>query len=405
MNFCRNLEPDYRTQKSKTTNKLGAWRGKTSAAQSLPRDRQKMSRSARKDKIKWIDDIANHAQQVANSGNMKKTYRLARKFTNKGFSSERPIRSAEGKLCISEPQQTDRWTEYFKDLLNKPTQDMSRSPPTPRVNRGFKQGPPSVEELKTAIKQLKSGKSPGSDNMHPEMFKIKTSRSAEILAPIIREAWEKEEIPDKWKEDLIIKLPKKDDLSVCTNWRGIILLNTINKIMASIIHKRVTKVPEPTLRKEQAGFKSGRSCIDQINTLRIIVEQSVEWQSPLYLLFIDFRQAFDSLDRDVMWKILASYGMPTKYLNIIKATYADARCMVVHRGKIDQSFTVHSGVKQGCILSPLLFILILDWVMRKANTNARGIRWTLTRYLEELDFADDICLLAHKRSDMEAKLR
>lgn len=87
--------------------------------------------------------------------------------------------------------------------------------------------------------------------------------------------------------------------------------------------------------------------------------------------------------------------------------YSEAKCKVVHKGKVGRDFTVHSGVKQGCILSPLLFILVLDWVMKKANKNTQGIRWTLTRqqYLHDLDFADDICLMTHRRADMDIKLK
>lgn len=174
--------------------------------------------------------------------------------------------------------------------------------------------------------------------------------------------------------------------------------------MAIIVHNRITRVVKPALRKEQAEFRPGRSCIGHINTIRIIVEQSGEWQSPLYLLFVDFKQ--DSLDREAMWTVLASYGISAKYISVIRGLYSEANCRVIHRSKMDGVFTVRSGVKQRCILSPLLFILVLDWVMKKVNRNTRGIRWTLTRqrYLQDLDFADDICLMAHRKANIETKL-
>lgn len=136
---------------------------------------------------------------------------------------------------------------------------------------------------------------------------------------------------------------------------------------------------------------------------RIIIEQSVEWQSPLITLFVDFMQAFDSIDRDTMWQILASYGIPHKLLNIIKGLYKETKCRIIHRGKLGEWFTVQSGVKQGCVLSPLLFLLVLDWVMRKVNTQSNGIQWTITARLDDIDFADDICLLTLIGGDMEIK--
>lgn len=118
--------------------------------------------------------------------------------------------------------------------------------------------------------------------------------------------WEGEDIPEDFTDALIIKLAKKGDLTVYSNWRGITLLNTINKIISIIIHNRISTVLEPIIRKQQGAYRPNRSCIDNINTLRIINEQSAEFNTPLYLLFVDFKQAFDSLDRNVMWEILLS---------------------------------------------------------------------------------------------------
>jgi len=69
---------------------------------------------------------------------------------------------------------------------------------------------------------------------------------------------------------------------------------------------------DPWLRDQQAGFRSNRSCVNQIATLRIIVEQSLEWNSPLYINFVDYEKAFDSVNRDTLWKLLRRYGKPTK---------------------------------------------------------------------------------------------
>lgn len=94
-----------------------------------------------------------------------------------------------------------------------------------------------------------------------------------------------------------------------------------------------------------------------------------------------------------MWSILESYGIPTKILNLIKGLYWDVKCRVVHNGSCGKEINVRAGVKQGCTLSPLLFIMVIDLVIRKTPKTARGIPWTLTSRLEDLDFADDIFLL------------
>lgn len=364
--------------------------------------------SARRDKRRYLSNIADQAQQAADSNNMRETYRLAQKLTNKRPSGNGPIRALDGTIITSEIPQMERWTEHFGSLLNRPTTFMPQSPVETRPNERrlkINDEMPSTTEIKAAIKQLKNRKAAGTDNISAEMFKVDIALSSEILEPIINEAWQSEVIPNKWTEGLIIKLPKKGDHSVCDNWRGITLLNTISKIISIIIQKRISSVLEPTIRNEQAGFRPGRSCVDHINSLRIIAEQSAEWQAPIHLVFVDFKQAFDSLDRDMMWKILSSRGVSQKLLNIIRGLYNDAKCRVLHRGKIGDEFKVRSGVKQGCILSPLLFVIILDWVMMKTNEVSNGIQWNLLNRLDDLDFADDICLLTHTKADMKEKLR
>lgn len=368
-------------------------------------DNKKARSSARADKRRWTNNIAAEAQKAADSRNARETYRLARKLINKPFMSDRPLCASDGTLATTEDHQTNIWTQYFTELLNKPPNDVPRSP-VENINRAIRYnvGPPNQQEIKAAIKHLKNGKAPGADNISPEMFKADINLSSSVLLEIVGEVWETEDIPDEWNESLIIKLPKKGDLKFCKNWRGISLLNTINKIISIIVHNRLASALDPVLRKEQAGFRPGRSCIDHINTLRVIAEQSIEWQSPLYMLFVDFKQAFDSVDRNMLWTILASYGIPAKMTNLIKQLYRNATCKVVHRGKLGSPFMIRSGVKQGCILSPLLFLLTLDWVMKKVNAVPHGIRWNLTERLGDLDFADDICLLTHSKTELESLL-
>ena len=117
------------------------------------------------------------------------------------------------------------------------------------------------------------------------------------------------------------------------------------------------------LRKEQAGFHPNRSCIDQINTLRIIIEQCIEWSSHLYTVFTDFEKAFDSIKREAMWKEVKCYGVPTQIINLIKETYQGYACRVVHEGQVSEPISVQTGVRHSCILSPTTLLIVIDAVM------------------------------------------
>ena len=209
-----------------------------------------------------------------------------------------------------------------------------------------------------------NGKVAGTNEIPADVLKVDPEILAEMLYGLFDKIWEEEEIPLEWKEGLLIKIPKKGDLGLCSNYRRITLLSVSGKVLNRIILERLKGPVDRTLRDQQAGFRPGRPCIDQITRLRIIVEQSIEWNSPLYANFVDFQKAFDSLDRESLWKLLRHYGVPIKFVNLIRNSYEGLSCRVVHEGRSTEKFDKKTGVRQGCLLSYFLFILAIDWTTR-----------------------------------------
>ncbi len=150
-----------------------------------------------------------------------------------------------------------------------------------------------MTEVINAIKLMKNGKAAGVDNITAEVLKVDARLVANQLHPLLSEIWERECFPNDLLQGIIVKLPKKGNLSDCNYWRGINIMLVKMKILMRLILDRMVKLIDKKLRPEQAGFREGRSCTDQINTFRIIIEQSVELRSPLYLLFVDYKKAFD----------------------------------------------------------------------------------------------------------------
>ena len=182
------------------------------------------------------------------------------------------------------------------------------------------------------------------------------------------------------------------------------LFSTAGKVLNRIILERMREAVDELLRDNQARFRQSRSTSDQIATLRIIVEQSLEWRTPLYINFIDYEKAFDSLDRNTLWDLMASYGIPGKIISLVKNTYEGTSCRILHDSGLTEMFSIKTSVRQGDLLSPFLFLLAIDWAMKETISDSRnGIQWTLVDQLEDLDFADDLALLSHTHSQMQAK--
>ncbi|VDO85816.1 unnamed protein product [Schistosoma margrebowiei] len=167
---------------------------------------------------------------------------------------------------------------------------------------------------------------------------------------------------------------------------------------------RMKDAVDAQLRDQQAGFRKDRLSTDQIATLQIIVEQSVEWNSSLYINFIDYEKAFDSVDRRTLWKLFRHHGVPEKIVNIIRNSYDGLQCKVMHVGQLTDAFPVRRGVRQGCLLSPFLFLLVVNWIMKTSTSEGKhGTKWTAQNQLHDLDFADDLALLSHTHEQMQMK--
>ena len=393
-----------RKQKKDALNNSNTRAAKLKAQEEYTEASQEAKRSVRADKKRFIDGLAEEAEEAAGSGNMRKLYDITRQISGKYGKPERPVKDKDGNSILAKEDQINRWAEHFEELLNRPTPTNRPEIEPAEADLPINCEAPSKEEIRQALEKMKNNKAAGPDNIPAEALKAGTETTVELLHPLFENIWKTEKIPTQWKEGFLIKLPKKGDLSRCANYRGITLLSVPGKVFNRILLERMKVAVDPLLRDEQAGFRPNRSCADQIATLRIILEQSLEWNTPLYINFVDYEKAFDSVDRETLWRLLRHYGVPNKIVNIIRNSYSEMNCKVIHEGQLSRSFEVKTGVRQGCLLSPFLFLLAVDWLMKKSTDERRnGIQWTMWTQLDDLDFADDLALLSHNRQQMQEK--
>jgi len=258
-----------------------------------------------------------------------------------------------------------RWKAHFEEILNRPVPDncvtyveIDPDPVIEDMCTSFI----TKAEIRDAIKKLKNGKAGGIDGITAELLKADTQTTVDWLDKLFRTIWEREEVPKEWKQGIIVKLPKKGDLTDCGNWRGITLTSVPSKVFGRVLINRIRDGVDSKLRDEQAGFRRGRSTTEQIFVLRNIIEQVVEWQATLYVTFVDFEKAFDSVHRESLWKIMASYGIPKKIVKMVNILYEDSECTVLDEGKQPGWFKVKTGVKQGDVMPGFIFLMVVDWI-------------------------------------------
>ena len=363
-----------------------------------------VKRALKQDKEEYTNRMAQRAEEAAAGGHMRILYQTTKTLAGKFGKPEVPVKDQDGRTIFGKEAQAKRWVEHFNSLLNRP-------PPSdpPNILPARKDLPiccdaPSKQEILDAISKLNRGKAAGPDQIPPEALKADADVTADLLFPLFTRIWKEGKFPKEWKEGHLVKLPKKGDLSNCSNYRGITLLSIPGKVFNRVILERIKTATDPRLRDEQAGFRKNRSTTDQIATLRIIVEQSLEWNSQLMVNFLDYEKAFDSIDRATLWKILRHHGIPQKLVNLVESMYEGTSCRIVHDGQLTDSFDIKTGVRQGCLLSPFLFILAIDWLMKETTKGRKnGIQWTPWTQLDDLDFADDLALLSHTHEQMQAK--
>ena len=193
-----------------------------------------MKISAKKDKRDFVEELATQSQKAAEKNDMKTLYNITKQLGGRKTNSNRPVKGKDGHVLSKLAEQLDRWREHFIELLSGTA---VTTPPLIEEGEDLEVnlGPISKEEITRAIGKTKSGKAPGPDNIPPEVLKADAAVTADILLDLFQEAWDKEEVPQEWRQGYIIKLPKKGDLGECKNWRGIQLLSLPSKIFTRII--------------------------------------------------------------------------------------------------------------------------------------------------------------------------
>ena len=366
----------------------------------------KVNRNIRKQmreaKEQWISDQCDHIDAGMRSGNSKAAFDTLKRMTKPHQNRSTGIEDKNGNLLTEEQAIIKRWTEYCKDLYNyKIRPDTNILDNGTNTNRETGDEPIMKEEVEEAVRSLKESKSPGVDNVPAELLKHAGPELTKVLTTICQRIWETKEWPKEWTQSLIIPLPKKGNLRLCENYRTISLISHPSKVMLRVLLNRLKGKAEEILAEEQAGFRPKRSTMEQVFNLRLLVEKHLQHQRDLYHNFIDFKKAFDRVWHEGLWQIMTNFNFDTNLIEVIKALYKDSSSAVLQNNTRGDFFHTSVGVRQGCLLSPVLFNIYLENIMRETLHDFFTSISIGGRPLCNLRFADDIDLLGGSETELQ----
>jgi hypothetical protein len=222
-----------------------------------------------------------------------------------------------------------------------------------------------------------------------------------MLHSICSKIYTDKECPSDWNRAVIVPIHKKGDRMECSNYRAISLLSVPEKVYTKVLQQRLKRCVETAMDEEQAGLRQGRGTVDQIFVIRQLAEKYIARNRTLYNNFIDYKQAFDSVWQEGLWRTMRHCGVPEELVVLVEAIYNQSRSAVRVDGELTEWFGITVGVRQGCGMSPDLFNLLLEIVMRLAKEgNETGVSLN-GRPLNNLRFADDIDLMANTREELQ----
>ena len=219
---------------------------------------------------------------------------------------------------------------------------------------------PTLDEVNNVIQKLKDNKAPGTDLIQAELIKKASPNFVEHMHPLITNIWTTENIPEDWNWCIICPIHKNGDVTICSNYRGISLLCVAYKIFFNILFNWLLPYIETTICYYQCCYRQVQSTIDQLFTVRQILEKCNERNKETHHLFIDFKAAYEIRDRSSLYAAMGELNIPQKLITLVKTTMKITQCRVKIQNKFSAPINIINGIRQGDALACLLFNVALE---------------------------------------------
>ena len=256
-------------------------------------------------------------------------------------------------------------------------------------------GPELLErEIEKAIEEMKKGKMVGIDGIPAEFWQCLKGQAKKELVRLCKDIYEKGVWPEDFTKTVMIPIPKTVNAVECSDYRTISLIPHASKIVLKVVTKRIESKATEYISRTQFGFRKGLGTRDAIGVMRMLIERSLEHDNDIYICFVDFEKAFDRVNWKMMMRILKEVGVDWRDRRLVAEMYMKQEVMV----RIDEEYTEPSiigrGVRQGCLMSPLLFSMYAEAMMKEAMEGVEEGVKVGGQVIQDVRFADDQGMVA-----------
>ena len=257
----------------------------------------------------------------------------------------------------------------------------------------------TLVEVEKAIDSLDRKKAPGIDGITNDILKNAKLVIVPMLCSLFNKILEDGNYPDEWCSAIIYPIHKKGDVKIASNYRGISLLSCTSKLFTKIVNNRLVEWADQNEKSFdiQAGFRKGKGTIDNIFVLQCLVDKYLgKEKGRFYSVFVDFSKAFDSVPHCHLFYSLLNGDMHGRTVNVLRNMYSKLKaCVQVNNGGLSEEFTCSIGTRQGCMISPFLFIFYLNELIHLIEDNdCQGVY--VNEYhtnINMLLYADDLVIV------------
>ena len=263
--------------------------------------------------------------------------------------------------------------------------------------------PITFSEVEKATIKAKGRKAVGIDNIPNEL--LKNDIVMDLMLKLFRVCFEYQLVPEIWHKSMIHPIPKdvlgsNDPLK----YRGLALQSCIYKIFSSIITDRIVNFleQENLLEETQNGFRKNRSCAHHIYVLTTFIRHKLNLNQSIFSGFVDFRKAFDVVDREMLYNRLATLGVTGNILGVVRQVYRETKNVIRLNDTLSPEFVSETDLQQGDNLSPTGFNMFINNLLYELCLTDLGVTLEGSEKLSVLTYADDIVLLAENEKDLQS---